>query len=77
MSLKSKTTDWFPGTKTPARIGVYQREFSTQPPCIRFSYWDGYRWGRLEMSPHIAEQNKASISCYQKLRWRGLTEEGK
>ena len=73
MTLKSKTTDWFPGTKKPARIGVYQREYLEN--CLRFSYWDGHRWGKLEVSPHIAEQNKHSISGYQKLKWRGLTEE--
>lgn len=77
MTLRSKTTDWFPHTKKPVRVGVYQREFSMQPPCIRFSYWDGHRWAQLGMSPFIAETMKEKISAFQNLRWRGLMEEEK
>ena len=77
MTLKSRTTPWFAWTQKPVRVGVYQREFSEHPPCIRFSCWDGHRWGRLEVSPFIAETMKNKISAFQKLRWRGLTEEEK
>lgn len=73
MTLKSKTTPWFAWTQKPVRVGVYQREFLEN--CLRFSYWDGHRWGRLEMSPFIAETMKHKISALQKLKWRGLVEE--
>ena len=75
MSLKSKTTDWFPPRIKPVREGVYQREHERMEKGFAYSNWDGKYWGKLADSPKMAEYNKYRISMFQNLRWRGLVEE--
>ena len=74
MSLKSKTTDWFPSRIKPVREGVYQREHLLIGKTL-YAHWDGKYWGRLAETPKMADYYKHRISMYQDLRWRGLVEE--
>ena len=70
-----KTTPWFASKIKPAYVGVYQRVFNTFPDScvpIRYSYWDGKRWGVNENTPARAEAFKHHESRFQDLQWRGL-----
>jgi hypothetical protein len=74
MSLKSKTTPWFPWTAKPVREGVYQRKHNVVDKTF-YSYWDGKYWGRLAETPKMADYYKHRISMFQNvLPWRGLVE---
>jgi hypothetical protein len=74
-----RKTPWFDGKSSwPVREGVYERRLPHQIlGRASFSYWNGWAWGE---SCHSAEQAEAcgrmgSLSIYQSLRWRGLTED--
>ena len=68
-------TAWYPGTKKPVRIGLYERLVLPQKFVIR-SKWNGKKW----MGTHfvILEGEACRLTLVkspdQHLPWRGLTE---
>lgn len=62
------TTDWYPGTARPARVGWYERHFTDSPLIgdATMQYWDGEFWRR---SPTGAAHWR-QVGDYP--AWRGL-----
>jgi len=64
-----KLTPWFDERIIPTRVGVYQREYRSEPE-IRYCLWDGRRW----MFPRLNARDAAferQVSNVIGLRWRG------
>lgn len=69
MSTKQRT-EWFPGKVKPVRPGVYERHIRTIG--VRWSHWDGFRWGGFAGRYKQALENRRFPSGHQNERWRGL-----
>lgn len=70
---KAARTPWFSGKATPARPGVYERDFGHGGSPV-YSYWSGTLWFMAARTPQAAAWSVVS-SPYQKkskVRWRGL-----
>lgn len=70
---RAARTPWFSGKATPARPGVYERDFGHGGP-IWYAYWSGTLWFMAAGTPQAAARFGVS-SPYQKkskVRWRGL-----
>lgn len=65
-----KLTPWFSAHVTPARTGVYEREYSPHYP-YPLDLWDGDQWVLLNAvgTPISPAQ--------QQRRWRGLAQQPK
>lgn len=63
-------TPWFPVDTTPARRGVYERDFGTIG--IRFAYWTGLYWGGFATKHRHAVQNRHYETGHMIAPWRGL-----
>ncbi len=61
-------TPWLPGSCTPVRPGVYQRN----DPAGPFSCWDGRRWRADAATPAEAVRQTA-FSRHLAASWRGLS----
>lgn len=70
-------TPWFDGAIKPARVGLYQRCFSTVGRNWYWSYWTGKYWLALKYDKRRAGRSHAGVSCYQSLSWRGLASPAK
>lgn len=75
MSKKQpKLTELFPPSRKPARVGVYQHEF-TDTKTIYFSLWNGKFWCINDWTAEQAKRHSTrSYSAYQPqfAGWRGL-----
>jgi hypothetical protein len=72
--MDTKYTCWFPASKLPVRVGVYQRKYPLgKTELVRFSYWDGKLWYVAGNVPRDAESAYESndTAPRQKLSWRG------
>jgi len=65
------TTDWYPGTTKPVRVGVYER--TTPRGYLLWSRWDGRHW-RIHWYDFDLAAREKFCSGFQELPWRGLTE---
>lgn len=75
--VSAPRSDWFPGTVTPTRPGIYER---TSDPAGRedkifFAYWDGSVWcvgsrmfGRAQLLTRVSKSQTG-------WQWRGLAQE--
>jgi hypothetical protein len=69
-------TPWFPGSMTPVREGVYQREVHFG--IVRYSLWDGHQWCSYSGKPaDAAAMSDRSMVRAVEARWRGLAEQPK
>lgn len=68
---RSGLTEWFPGTVSPAHVGMYERHFTdstVNPPADSLQYWDGTYW---RISPG-GQAHWRQVGDYP--AWRGMTE---
>lgn len=78
------TTEWFPVSINPVRVGVYQTRATDAMPkwgCV-YSYWNGSTWCLRSVSPGEALQNahvpsKDMATPRIEPHWRGLREQPK
>lgn len=67
-------TDWFPGSVTPVRKGVYQRQYPLGKTfLLQYSYWDGQFWFMGSDTPESAfGLSKTAHAPRQSIPWRGV-----
>ena len=68
-----KLTPWFPGSRKPAREGVYIRDM---PGGALYAMWDGAYWLAASTTLAVAAQSRL-MSINQRRRWRGLADQPK
>ena len=70
-----KLTPWFDGCQKPVRAGLYRRNFAGKFPAgmeVRWSHWDGFRWGASSDDKQRAVACSLVASGMQCLPWRGI-----
>lgn len=76
MASNKEMTPWFPASKPPERVGVYQ----IKGQSYTYSKWDGKQWMLISASIGLAmTANRGSIGMYQSYPnpqyWRGFVNE--
>jgi hypothetical protein len=71
--MDEELTPWFPTTVSPARPGLYQRDYG--PELQRLTavpdWWDGEQWGIVG----IVDGRR--VKAMNDMPWRGLVKEPK
>lgn len=68
----TKLTDWYPKSKNPVRIGVYNT--SGDDADRTYQHWNGERWGYFAATIEKAAAYKDKRSQQQNVRWRGIAK---
>jgi hypothetical protein len=71
-STDGAVTRWYPTPIAPVRIGVYEIDVGIPRSIMKYSYWDGARWGFREPTVENAYLYRAEKAAGPIVKWRGL-----